>query len=119
MMSTGSGLWTDFSPPDLATTIGFTDDNVLPGKIVQAVHLQEIRTAVNAVMTAAGQTPTFGSVTPGTMVLARDITDLRAALVTAYAKIGMPNPPSFAESFTPTVTTIRGSHFQEIRNAIK
>lgn len=114
-----SGLWTDFSTPDLATTITFADDNTLSGKTILALHLQEIRTAVNAVMTAAGQTPTFGSVTPGTTIVAADITDLRSALNSGYTKIGMPSPPTFAESITQFVTPIRGSHFQEIRNAVK
>ncbi len=114
-----SGLWTDFSSPDLATTITFTDDNALPGLTILALHVNEIRTAVNAVMTAAGQTPTFGSVAAGTIVFATDITDLRTALTTAYSKIGMPFSPSFAETVTPSTTIIRASHFQEIRNAAK
>lgn len=114
-----NNLWTDLSAPDLATTIIFTDDNTLTGKTIQAIHLQELHTAVNAVMTAAGQTPTFGSVTPGATVLATDITDLRTALSSAYTKIGMPTAPSFAEAITPGVTPIRASHFQELRDATK
>lgn len=114
-----SGLWTDFSAPDLATTITFTDDNTLAGTAILALHLQQIRTAVNAVMTAAGQTPIFGSISPGAQALAKDITDLRSALTNAYGKIGMPSPPGFAEPISPIVTTIRASHFQEIREAVK
>jgi hypothetical protein len=113
-----NGLWTDLSAPDLATTIVFTDDNALYGKVILATHLQEINTAVNAVMTAAGQTPTFGSVTSGTPVRTTDITLLRSALVSAYAKIGMPTVPTFAEAITSS-TLIKGSHYQEVRDKVK
>src|SRR5207253_9256326 len=108
-----------FSAPDLATTITFTYDNALAGKTIVALHLREMHDAVNDVMTAAGQTPTFGSVTAGAVVQATDITDLRAALVNAYTKIGMPSTPTFAESIMAGATTIKASHFQEIRDAVK
>ncbi len=113
------GTWTDLSAPDLAATIVYTDDDTLSGKTIQAIHLQELHTAVNAVMAAAGQTGTFGAITAGTTVLSTDISDLRSALASAYAAIGMPAPPAFAEAITPQVTPIRATHFQEIRDATK
>ncbi len=114
-----NGLWTDFSSPDLATTITFTDDNALTGLAVRAIHLTEIRTAVNAVLTAAGETPSFVSATAGTTIFATDVTDLRTALITAYSRIGMPFSPNFGETILPNSSIIRASHFQEIRNATK
>jgi hypothetical protein len=43
---------------DLATTILFTDDPVVArSTVIKAVHLTELRTAVNAVRAAAGLSP--------------------------------------------------------------
>jgi photosystem II stability/assembly factor-like uncharacterized protein len=114
-----NGSWTDLSAPDLATTLVFTDDNALSGKKILANYLQEIRTAVNAVMTAAGQTPAFGTANIGDKIFATDITDLRSALVSAYTKIGMPSLPTFAERITQNYTFLKGTHYQEIRNFVK
>jgi photosystem II stability/assembly factor-like uncharacterized protein len=112
-----NGIWTDLSAPDLATTVAFTDDNALGGKPVSVLYLNEMRTAVNAVMTAAGQSPAFNPSSSLVTVLTTDITDLRTALVSAYARIGMPSP-TFAETLSGT-TPIKASHFQEVRDATK
>jgi hypothetical protein len=49
---------------------------------------------------------------------ASDITVLRNGLTAAYTAIGMPAPPSFAESIF-TGVLIKASHYQEIREAVK
>jgi hypothetical protein len=112
------GLWTDASSPDLATTILFTDDNVLAGLTVRALHLQEIRSAVNAVLVSAGMSAPYSGPSVGTTIAASDITALRNSVTTAYAKIGMPQL-SFAETITAGTSKIKASHFQELRDRTK
>ena len=110
---------TDYSNVDLATTIMFTDDATLPSKIIKASHLQELRDATNAVLTAANlATVSFPALTPGTTtVLTNDILDVRSALVRAYYSIGKPIP-----AFTYSInhgTTIKAVDLQELRDLTK
>ena len=85
---------TPASGPEIATTLLFTDDPLLPQQTrVRALHMTELRTAVNAVRIAAGLAPaTFTNpVIPGfSPISAIDISELRAALDPARAAIGMP-----------------------------
>jgi len=111
---------TNPSNTDLATTIVFTDDNTLPGKTISATYLQEIRTATNAVRAAAGLGALSFSnpAVSGSPIQANDITALRSGLIAAYNQIQL-TPPSFAETLVVGSTTVKGSHWQEIRNAVK
>ncbi len=115
-----NGAPTDPSNLDLATTIVFTDDGQLAGKVVAALHLQEVRSAVNAVRAAAG----LGALSftnpavPGSPVQANDITALRTGLVAAYNQLAL-SPPGFAETLVPGTTLIKASHWQEVRQAVK
>lgn len=108
-----------FSNIDHATTILFTDDPLLPGTRVRAVHLTEIRTAVNAVRAAAGLSlMSWTDPNPaGIAVKAVHITQLRSALAAALSALGK------TAAFTdPTLTPgmpIRAVHFQELRNLVK
>ena len=63
------------SAPDLATTVAFTDDPLVAGTRVKAVHLAQRRTAVNAVRALAGLAPATytGAAVPGTIVAAGQI----------------------------------------------
>ncbi len=113
-----SGVWTDLSLPDLATVIQFTNDLALSTP-VRALDLNEARAAVSDVMSAAGLTSSFGTAVVGSPIRATDIADLRQALISAYAAIGMPGPPTFSETIQAMVTSVKGAHLQEIRNAVK
>ena len=115
----GSGT-TDFSAPDLATTVTFTNDNDLFGRPVSATYLAEIRNAVNDVLGAAGlSAQTFSGGTSGSLINHDDIAGLRTLLVQAYRRIGMPSAPSFPSGSVTTGTLIKATHTQEIRNATK
>lgn len=115
-----SGGSSAYSNIDHATTIFFTDDPLVPGvTVVKAIHLTELRTAVNAVRAAAGLAAyawTDSSPT-GVPIKAIHINELRTAITQALTAIGK------GTAFTdPTLTAgmpIKAVHFQELRNYTK
>jgi fibronectin type 3 domain-containing protein len=114
-----AGTSTD-SPSDLATTVIFTDDPLVArSTVIKAVHLAELRTAVNAVRALAGLTSaTFtDSATRGVVVKAVHINELRTVLDTALSALGLATG-----GYTDTITrgvVIKAIHFQELRNRVK
>lgn len=109
-----------YSNRDHATTIVFVDDPLVRGvTVIKAVHLTQLRQAVNAVRAAAGLAPaSFTDPSPqGLPVRAVHITQLRSALAPALTALGK------SVSWTdPTLTagmTVKAVHFQELRNATK
>jgi len=114
----GTALST-YSNLDLATTIVFTDDPLIVRVTrLKAVHITQLRTAVNAVRIAAGLSGlNYTDPSPaGVPVKAVHINELRNALSAALSGIGK------VSSFTDTVTArtpIRAIHFQELRNLVK
>jgi Dual-action HEIGH metallo-peptidase len=108
------------SAADLATTMIFTDDPLIAGTtLIKAIHLAEIRTAVNAVRALAGlAAATFtDAATPGVVVKAVHIAQLRTALDAALTALGLP-----AGGYTNAVAAgvvIKAIDFQEIRNRVK
>lgn len=110
-----------FSATDLATAVAFTDDALTVGTSIKAAHITQLRTAVNAVQTLAGQGTsayTDDTITVGsTTAKAAHITELRSRLQTARTTLGFST--SFAESITQFVTTIKASHITELRNFVK
>jgi len=106
------------SAPDLATTFFFTDDPVTAGGIVKAVHLTQLRTAVNLVRAAAGLAAfSFTDPTP-TLIRAVHISELRSALDPARAALGAP-ALVYTNPITPQVTAVRAIHVQELRAGVK
>jgi hypothetical protein len=106
---------------DLATNQMFTDPTLTAMvTTIKAAHINELRTAVRAVQTLAGQTPTsFGTATAGvTTVLKNDVTDLRAALDSARSVLVLPAVP-YAETITAGSTTVKASHFNELRGGVQ
>ncbi len=107
------------SAVDIATTLMFTDDPLTAGTIVKAVHLAELRTAVNAVRSLAGLNP--GSYTDaavgGTTIKAVHLTELRAALDAARAALGL--AANVYGQATLTGDVIKASHIQELRAGVR
>jgi hypothetical protein len=108
------------SAPDLATTVIFTDDPLVARSTpIKAVHLAELRTAVNAVRSLAGigVVSFTDSASRGVTVKAAHINELRTALDAALSSLG------FATGgYTDTPARgvpIKAIHFQEIRNRVK
>lgn len=108
------------SAPDLATTVIFTDDPLVAGvTIIKAVHLAELRTAVNAVRALAGLAAgTYtDAATPGVVVKAVHINELRTQLDQAMSALALPTG-GWTDTLGPGVP-IKAIHFQEIRNRVK
>jgi hypothetical protein len=108
-----------FSPADAATTIVFTDPALNNTVRVKAVHLTELRTAVNAMRAAAGLGAavfTDPAITPqSTKIKAVHLAELRTALDQARAALGLP-----AISYTDPVlivptTPVKAVHWMEVR----
>ena len=107
---------------DLATTVIFTDDPLVAGTtVIQAVHLTQLRTAVDAVRTLASLgagSYTDPALTIGvTPVKVQHVTDLRTALDAARSSMALP-AIGYGESIT-TTTTIKTTHLAELRDGVK
>jgi len=107
-----------FSNTDAATTIVFTDDPLVPQSTrIKAVHVTQMRAAVNAMRASASLPPLAADATIGVglPVRAQHITALRSSLSEARAAIGLP-----ALSFTDaTLTVVKAVHVQELRDGVK
>jgi hypothetical protein len=117
---TSAGVRSALSNPDLATTVTFTDSPLQPGvTTVKAAHLQELRTAVNAVRTLAGLPAASWSdpsPSPGVTILkAAHIAQLRTALDAARQALGFA-PVAYTEpTVAPGSTTVKAAHISELR----
>jgi hypothetical protein len=106
-----------FSAADVAMRISFSDDPLLPGMTVRAVHLTEIITAANALRAAAGLSPVAFSIAPAQSIAASHVTALRTATNEARVALGVA-PFPFEDTITPGVA-VRALHIQELREAIR
>jgi hypothetical protein len=109
------------SAADIATTIIFLDDPLLARiTIIKALHLAQLRTAVNAVRALAGGLGAAGftdGAVSGVTVRAIHITELRTNLDAAAPSVGLPTG-----GYTDTALAgipVKAVHFQEIRDRVK
>jgi RHS repeat-associated protein len=111
--STGAPLSPQSGPPV------FTDDPLTAGVTIKAVHVTELRTAVNQARSRVSLPAASWaeSVSPGVFIKAAHIVELRARLDEARAALGLP-----AASYTdPTLTvgiTVKAVHVQELRQRV-
>jgi hypothetical protein len=112
-----------FSVADAATTIFFTDEPLLAGTtIVKAVHLAELRQAVNAMRAAIGLSATSftdPSLNSSVPIKAMHISELRTALAQARSAIGISAVAFTDATLTPASTLVKAAHIQELRNGTK
>lgn len=107
----------------MATTIVFTDDPLIAGEtIIKAVHLTELRQAVNAVRTYSNLAPFSNWIDAapiGVAIKALHLQELREkldqALQVIYGSTGNYTDPTIV----PGQTVIKAAHFQEIRQTVK
>lgn len=109
-----------FRPVVVGTTV-FTDDTLLTQSTpIKAVHLTELRTAVNALRTKWNLALfTWGGTAPapGGSVRASHLIDLRTALTQAYEEAGR-TPPTFTGSIAAREMSIKASHLNELRTYV-
>lgn len=111
-----------YSNADAATTILFTDDPIVIGStVVKAVHITELRTAVNAMRAAAGLgAATFTDTNvSGLAIKAVHVSELRTALDAARSGLALPPLTYTDPTLTAGSTSVKGAHFQELRNGVK
>jgi len=121
VQAVAAGLSSADSNRDHATTILFTDDPLVAEvDVVRAVHLTQLRTAVNAVRAAAGlAAATWTDSSPAGVAIKRvHITQLRSALTPALTALGK-SSPSYTDASLTTATVVKAVHFQELRNLTK
>jgi hypothetical protein len=115
---------------DLATTQIFANDPLVGGTTtIQALHLTQLRTAVDAVRKLANNgvanpgTYTDPTITAGsTFIKALHITDLRSALDPAMTTLQANVPTLLVGGYTDSSlggVNIKAVHFQEIRDRLK
>jgi Big-like domain-containing protein/VCBS repeat protein len=98
----------------------FTEDGDPTGKIVKAIHFNELRTAVNTMRSAAGL-PQFdfdGTFGLGQRVRAAHLIALRNAAAEARSALGL-YPMGFTDTITPGTTRIKALHLSELRDAVR
>jgi hypothetical protein len=107
------------STPDLAATVSFTNDPLTAGTVVQAMHLSQLRTAVNAVRSLAGQPAAVVTdlAAAGTTIKGVHVTELRAALDEARAALSLTTGGYTNSPLAGAV--IRAVDFQELRNRVQ
>jgi hypothetical protein len=107
------------STADPATTVMFTSDPLTAGLLVSAVHLGELRTAVDAVRAQAGQSAGMytNAAAAGVLVKAIHITELRSYLDQAMTTLGLATG-GWTDSTLNSVS-ITATHFQEVRTRVK
>jgi hypothetical protein len=115
------GAKSPYSAADVASTTLFTDPSLFAQTtLVRAVHILELRDAIDAVRSLAGLStwPWSEPIVAGvTVIRAAHLVELRGALAEALTKLGAP-----AASYSRSVVTgglIRASDLQEIRSAIR
>jgi hypothetical protein len=117
----GAGDRSAFSAIDAATTVMVTNDPLVAGSTtIRAAHLSELRTGVNAFRSSVGlgaRTWT-GPATPGTMIRAIQLQELRGALAEALNVLALPLP-TFSNVGLAAGSVVRAADFTELRNALK
>jgi hypothetical protein len=110
-----------FSPLEVATTTLFTNDPLTAGTAIRAVHLTQLRTAIDAVRAAAGLQPAVytNSIVVGSIIRRTHITEMRTALDAARAAIGLTAISYVDATITAGTTKVKAAHVTDLRNGVK
>lgn len=115
------GVCGAFSPLDAATTTLFTNDPLTAGSPIRAIHVTQLRTAVDAVRAAAGLQPASYThpAAAGSLIRRSQITELRAALDAARQTIGLAALSYIDATITAGTTRVKAAHITDLRNGVK
>jgi photosystem II stability/assembly factor-like uncharacterized protein/subtilisin-like proprotein convertase family protein len=110
------------SNTDLATTVIFTDPTLTSATLAKLAHFSELLTAVNAVLTFAGEsTIAFTAPAPTTSVTVRaqHVLDLRTGLDDARSTLALSALSYTDPSLVGGSTAIKSAHLTDLRNGVK
>jgi len=113
-----------FNLDAIRITLSFTDDSLVArGTVIKAVHIEELRAAINRVRVARGLSSfawTDSTLTPGTTVVRLvHLTQLRTALNQVYQVVGW-TPPSYTDPIVGQGgIIIEATHVNELRSAVR
>jgi hypothetical protein len=119
-----AGNVSSYSNFDLATAISFIDDTLTAQSTdVKAVHITQLRQAVDAVRATAnlGAASWGGGITPySTLIFASHIQDLRTNLDQARSQLGLP-PCTYTDNSVAALQAsyIKKEHIEQLRNCVK
>ena len=119
--STGAGAHCDMGAYERVPLV-FTDNPILAGMTIRALHILELRSRIDAIRVARGLTAftwTDPTLTLGsTIIKAQHILDLRSALAAAYVAAAL-TPPTYTDAvLTIGTTSPRAVHIAELRTAV-
>jgi len=97
---------------------GYTDDPLTPGTPIKALHLTQLRDAVNEARAVAGKPAFSFTDQPPIAVKATHIIELRSALEEARSHLGY-DPIAFTDAPLVPGTQVKAVHFQELRDAAR
>lgn len=114
-----SGEMSPDSAEDPATTFIFADDPIVPGSTnVRAIHVSQLRAAIEALRLVAGLGPhSYSSAPAGGTIRSQPVVELRSAINQARAALSLP-AFAFSDEIQPGAL-IRAVHFQQLRDALK
>lgn len=107
-----------WSDPDLATTVGLSDEPLTAGvTLVQAVHISELREAIDAVRRTANLPPQWGNYNPPTgLITATNIAEMRDAIDIARSTLGL---PTIRYSYELVSGLLHLADISELRDGVK
>ena len=111
-----------YSDPDLATTVIFTDPILTAGSnVIRAVHMTELRTAVDAVrLLAALPLAAFTDPAPAGVLIKRiHVIELRTALDSARALLALRTITYTTPAIVAGSTPIMKAHVDDLRNGVR
>jgi hypothetical protein len=123
-----NGNFSGYSSADLATAISFTDDplissaeNQSAATPIRAVHITQLRSAVNAVRVLANLSPFTwtNTVQAGSTIRAVDVQEMRTQLDQARSSLGLAAATYTNEPLSAGTTLIKKIHLEELRQAVK
>jgi len=109
-----------YSMPDVATTIFFTDDPIIANvTVVKAVHIQQLRQAVNAIRTTANLSTVFPDpFINGAPVKASHVEEIRFQLTAARSSLGL-SQITFSDTLIAGTTIVKAAHIEQPRAGVK
>jgi hypothetical protein len=109
-----------YSSINAATTIALTDDPLsVCGTIIKAVHITQLRTAINIARASVGLSAfsfTDPALAAGNSIQAVHVIELRTALSAFLSAIGV--TPSYTDPTISAGVTVKGAHIQELRDLV-